>query len=97
MKTLLPAATLALIALAATAHADPARDPSQSPCFEVNIQNDRDNRASVDQDCRMSYSRTVQAGQTNSAHTVQTGEINNNRVRQYQYEPPRSHDRVQPD
>ncbi len=60
----------------------------QGPCYRVNIQNDRVNQTDVRQDCDMNFSRTVQAGTENRASTIQTGDVNSNKVRQYQYEYP---------
>lgn len=71
------------------AQADGNRDRTQGPCYSVNIQNDQVNQSDVQQDCDMNFSRTVQAGTDNRASTVQIGDVNNNKVRQYQYEHPR--------
>ncbi|MCU0833002.1 MAG: hypothetical protein MUC77_01010 [Chromatiaceae bacterium] len=93
MKTLSFPLVAALLAAATLVHGEPARDPAQSPCFNVSVQNDRVNRSAIEQDCQRNYSRTVQAGQSNWAQTVQTGELNSNKVRQYQYEQLRYPDR----
>jgi hypothetical protein len=78
-----------LFSLVPSAHADTGRDRTQGPCYSVNIQNDRVNQSEVKQDCEMNFSRTVQAGKDNRAATIQTGDVNNNKVRQYQYQHPR--------
>lgn len=61
-------------------------DRTHGPCFHVNIQNDRMNESDVRQNCDRNYSRTVQAGAQNRAQTIQTGSINNNKVRQYRFD-----------
>lgn len=86
MKASIVSILAALLAAAPVVQGDPARERTQGACFNVKIQNERVNEASVEQNCNRNFSRTVQAGQSNRAETVQTGEVNNNKVRQYQYE-----------
>lgn len=86
MKTSILALGLACSAVIPLAGAESVRDRIDDPCFQVNIQNDEVNTSSVDQNCDRNVSRTVQAGATNEATTRQTGEVNNNAVRQYQYD-----------
>ena len=85
MKSTLCATSLLLIASMTLANNVLAADQSR-PCFEVNIQNNKENRSNVEQHCDRNTNRTVQAGKNNSAHTVQSGDTNNNKVRQYQYD-----------
>ena len=89
MKTLTLSVGILLFSLVPLAHADSGRDRTQGPCYSVNIQNDRVNQSDVKQDCEMNFSRTVQAGNENRTTTIQTGDVNNNKVRQYQYQHPR--------
>lgn len=89
MKTLILSVGILLFFLMPLAHADSGRDRTQGPCYSVNIQNDRVNQSDVEQDCKMNFSRTVQAGKENRTTTIQTGDVNNNKVRQYQYQHPR--------
>jgi hypothetical protein len=97
MRTSILSVGILLVASAASVHGDPVRDRTQSPCFNVNIQNERVNQSEVYQDCNMNFNRTVQAGQQNRAATIQTGELNNNKVRQYQYDHLRYPDRSRGD
>jgi len=83
----------ALLSAAPLVHGEPARERAPGPCFNVSVQNERVNRSVVEQDCQRNFNRTVQAGQSNWAETIQTGEVNNNKVRQYQYEHLRYPDR----
>lgn len=78
--------TAGLILTAGLAEAQVPRDNSNRPCYDVNIQIDQRNRANVDQDCWRNDSRTMQAGQNNEAMTRQSGDINTNTVRQYEYD-----------
>lgn len=94
MKSLIFSAVVALLAAAPVVQGEPVRDRTQGPCFNVNIQNERVNQAAVEQNCDRNFNRTVQAGQSNWAATTQTGEVNNNKVRQYQYEHLRYPDRM---
>lgn len=89
MKTSIVSVGILLFYFVPLAQADGGRDRTQGPCYSVNIQNDRVNQSDVQQDCEMNFSRTVQAGRENRAATIQTGDVNNNKVRQYQYEHPR--------
>ncbi|AHF00022.1 hypothetical protein [Thioalkalivibrio paradoxus] len=86
MKGILISSGLALLLAAPTAFGDTPRERSHGPCFNVTVQGDRVNDARIRQDCDMNFSRTVQAGQHNSVETVQTGRINDNKVRQYQHD-----------
>jgi len=85
MKTLLLPAGLVLVMAAPWVHADADGRQTGDPCISVNIQNDRVNYASVEQNCDRNISRTVQAGEQNWSQTIQQGEVNDNKVRQYQY------------
>jgi hypothetical protein len=89
MKTSIVSVSILLFLMVPLAQADGGRDRTQGPCYSVNIQNDRVNQSDVKQDCEMNFSRTVQAGKDNRAATIQTGDVNSNKVRQYQYEYPR--------
>lgn len=89
MKTSIVSVGILLFSIVPLAQADGGRERTQGPCYSVNIQNDRVNQSDVKQDCDMNFSRTVQAGKENRAATIQTGDVNSNKVRQYQYEHPR--------
>lgn len=89
MKTSIVSVGILLFSFVPLAQADGGRDRTQGPCYSVNIQNDRVNQSDVQQDCEMNFSRTVQAGRENRAATIQTGDVNNNKVRQYPYQHPR--------
>ncbi|SDW76555.1 hypothetical protein [Thiocapsa roseopersicina] len=89
MKTSILSVGILLFSIVPLAQADGGRERTQGPCYSVNIQNDRVNQSDVKQDCDMNFSRTVQAGKENRAATIQTGDVNSNKVRQYQYEHPR--------
>jgi hypothetical protein len=78
---------LALAVAAPVAVGDSAGDRSQGPCFDVTVQNQSVNHARVEQKCDRNFNRTTQAGRENTAHTVQTGSVNNNKTRQYHYDP----------
>lgn len=68
------------------AYGEPNKDQIQKPCFSVNIQNKHVNDATVRQNCDLNFSRTVQAGAQNTAVTVQSGQVNSNKVRQHWYD-----------
>jgi hypothetical protein len=70
-------------------HAQVARDNSNRPCIEANVQADQSNTARVNQNCRENLSRTIQAGQVNTAETQQKGQRNDNAVEQMGYEGPK--------
>lgn len=86
MKTSILSVGFALLVAVPFAYGDSTRDQTYDPCFNVNIQNDRVNRSSIRQNCDHNINRTVQAGEQNWAQTMQTGQVNNNKVRQYQYD-----------
>jgi hypothetical protein len=86
MKSFIPTAALILLTMVPIVQAEPIRDSAQRPCLNVQVQNDRLNRASVQQDCNRNVNRTVQAGADNLSQTIQYGETNSNKVRQYQYD-----------
>ena len=86
MKTSILSAGILLLAAMPTAHADPAHDRGDSPCFRVTIQTDRSNYSDVHQACDRNVSRTVQIGAWNRAQTRQTGQVNSNGVRQYHFD-----------
>jgi hypothetical protein len=79
---------LALLAALPVASAEAGSERTDRPCFQVSVQNDRVNDSSVKQNCDWNFNRTVQAGAQNQAQTIQTGQVNNNKVRQYQYDLP---------
>ena len=83
--TLISAAAALLVSLP-WAHADSIRPQLQNPCFKINIQHDSTNRVSTRQSCDRNVNRTVQVGRDNGAQTIQTGQINDNRTRQYRYD-----------
>lgn len=85
---------LALAVAAPVAVGDSAGDRSQGPCFGVTVQNQSVNHARVEQNCDRNFNRTTQAGRENSAYTVQTGRVNDNKVRQYHYDPARYLERM---
>lgn len=89
MRTSILSVGILLFSIVTLAQADGGRERTHGPCYSVNIQNDRVNQSDVQQDCDMNFSRTVQAGKENRAATIQTGDVNSNKVRQYQYEHPR--------
>ena len=84
MRASILAMAAALLVAAPFAHAGANGERTHGPCFNVQIQNDRNNHSSVRQNCDMNFSRTVQAGHNNRVETIQNGRINDNRVRQYQ-------------
>lgn len=65
-----------------SAYGQAARDNSDRPCFDVNVQIDKNNKSNTQQNCGKNYSRTSQAGQNNEATTRQNGDVNSNEVRQ---------------
>jgi hypothetical protein len=75
------------------ASAEPGPERTDRPCFHVSVQNERINDSTVQQNCERNFNRTVQAGAQNQAHTTQTGQVNSNKVRQYQYDVPPGFDR----
>lgn len=77
-------ATMLGSAFLAYGEGDP--DQRERPCFSVTIQNKPVNNSSVQQNCDRNFNRTVQAGAQNTAITVQTGQMNSNKVRQYWYD-----------
>lgn len=79
---------LALLIAMPFAHSDTPGERTHGPCFRVTIQSNAVNDARVEQSCDRNFSRTVQAGKHNSAHTIQAGRVNDNKVRQYQYDAP---------
>ncbi len=83
MKKPIPLLGLAVLLLSPLAVATVPGERSHGPCFQVNIQNDAQNRSNLRQNCDMNFARTVQAGQDNEAQTEQRGRINSNKVRQY--------------
>lgn len=68
------------------AYGEASQEPVQRPCFSVNIQSNPVNNATVQQNCDRNFNRTVQAGAQNTAVTVQSGQVNSNKVRQYWYD-----------
>jgi hypothetical protein len=86
MKTLHFVLTTILLVPCASAYSQVARDNSNRPCFDVNVQIDKNNQSRVQQDCGRNYSRTMQAGQNNETQTIQRGDVNDNQVRQYGFE-----------
>ncbi|MFO7642683.1 MAG: hypothetical protein R6X17_15860 [Candidatus Competibacteraceae bacterium] len=94
MKISILSASLVLLASAPLAYSDTARERTQGPCFSVTVQNDPVNHSSVQQNCNRNYNRTVQAGRQNRAQTIQTGETNDNKARQYRYDPSKYLDRL---
>ena len=68
------------------AQAEANRDRVEDPCISVKIQHESVNTSEVRQNCDRNVSRTVQVGKSNSAYTVQTGQVNDNKVRQYHYD-----------
>ena len=88
MKTSLWSIGVALLVAMPLASAESGSDQTDRPCFHVSIQNDRVNDSTVQQNCERNFNRTVQAGAQNQAQTIQTGQVNNNKVRQYPYDAP---------
>ena len=88
MKPSLLSVGVALLAAMPLAYAESVSDQTNRPCFHVGVQNDRVNESNVQQHCDRNFNRTVQAGALNQAQTIQSGSINNNKVRQYHYDVP---------
>ncbi len=94
MKISILSAGFALLLAVPFAYGESTGAQTYDPCFNVNIQNDSVNRSSVRQDCDHNINRTVQAGDQNWAQTIQTGQVNDNKVRQYQYDRSKYFDRI---
>ena len=88
MNTSILSVGVALLAAMPFAYAESGSDRTDGPCFRVSIQNDRLNESNVQQNCERNFNRTVQAGARNQAQTIQTGGVNDNKVRQYHYDVP---------
>lgn len=88
MKTLIVSVGVALLAAMPLAYAQSGSNHTDRPCFRVTVQNDRQNESNVQQNCEWNFNRTVQAGARNRAQTIQSGSVNNNKVRQYDYDLP---------
>ncbi len=88
MKTLPGSIGVALLAALPLADAESGSAQTDRPGFRVTIQNERVNDSTVQQNCERNFNRTVQAGARNQAQTTQTGQVNNNKVRQYPYDAP---------
>ncbi len=86
MRTSVFSAGVLILSAVSWSHAEPPQDPNQPACFRVNIQHDPVNTAHVEQNCDRNFSRTVQVGASNEASTVQRGGVNDNKVRQSQYD-----------
>lgn len=71
-----------LLVSSVSSYAQVPRDNSDRPCFDVNVQIDKNTKSNVQQNCGSNYSRTSQAGQNNEATTRQSGDVNSNEVRQ---------------
>ncbi len=84
-KLVIPAITGVLLISTAVV-AQPARNTQGNPCYDVNIQMNPENRAQIEQECERNFSRTMQAGQNNTAITTQSGDINSDAVRQYGFD-----------
>ena len=76
----------AIIGSASNAHGEGDPDKRERPCFSVTIQSKPVNNSSVQQNCDRNFNRTVQAGAQNAAVTIQSGRVNDNKVRQYWYD-----------
>ncbi|CAK0771064.1 conserved hypothetical protein [Gammaproteobacteria bacterium] len=85
MKPLFYVLTTIIVASGQLAYGQEPRDNSGRPCFDVNVQIDRNNKTNVKQDCGYNDSRTMQAGQNNNASTTQRGAVNTNEVKQYEF------------
>lgn len=94
MKASIVSVGVVLLISAPFAFGDSVHDRTEGPCFQVNIQNDPVNRSNVRQNCDRNFNRTVQAGAQNSAQTVQSGGVNDNKVRQSQYDVSKYFDRM---
>jgi len=93
MKASLGSVGLVLLVALPAASAESGSEHPDRPCFHVSVQNEPVNDATVHQNCERNFNRTVQAGAQNQAQTTQTGRINHNKVRQYDYEVPPGFDR----
>jgi hypothetical protein len=91
-----PAGILLLSALP-LAYGGTIPEQRDRPCYRVTIQNDPVNASDVRQSCDRNVSRTVQVGNQNRAQTVQTGRVNNNGVRQYDFDRSRYFGRLRRD
>jgi hypothetical protein len=78
------------------AHGGSGPDRGHRPCYRVTIQTDRVNESELRQNCDRNVSRTAQVGARNRAQTVQRGSVNNNKVRQYNFDGFRRFDRRRP-
>ena len=97
MKTSILSAGILLLAGLPIAYGGSAPEQSQRPCYRVTIQSDPVNESDVRQNCERNVSRTVQVGARNQAQTIQSGSINNNRVRQYHFDSSRYFGRMRRD
>ena len=79
---------VALLAAMPLAYAESVSDQTDRPCFHVSVQNDRLNESNVQQNCERNFNRTAQAGARNRVQTIQSGSVNDNKVRQYHYDVP---------
>jgi len=86
MRTPVFSAGVLMLAAVTWSLAEPPQDRNEPACFRVNVQNDPVNTANVEQNCDRNFSRTVQVGARNEASTVQRGSLNDNKVRQSQYD-----------
>jgi hypothetical protein len=97
MKASILSAGVVLLAAVPLAQGGSAPDQSHRPCYRVTVQTDRLNESDVRQNCERNVSRTVQVGTRNRAQTIQTGNVNNNKVRQYHFDSARYFDRMRRD
>jgi len=88
MKISIWSVGVVLLAAMPLASAESGSDRTDRPCFHVSIQNERLNDSTVQQNCERNFNRTMQAGARNQAQTIQTGRVNDNKVRQYDYDVP---------
>lgn len=86
MKASILSVGVVLLAAMPLSYAGSGNDRTAGPCFRVSIQNDRVNQSNARQNCDRNVNRTVQAGARNRATTFQTGDINDNKVRQYDFD-----------
>ncbi|MGB5831834.1 MAG: hypothetical protein WBG92_07575 [Thiohalocapsa sp.] len=93
MKASMLSVGVVLLTAMPVSYAGTVSDRTADPCFHVSIQNQQVNRSNVRQNCDRNVNRTVQAGAQNSAATMQTGNINDNKVRQYDYDVSKYFDR----
>lgn len=85
MKIFMYFVLIELFAFSTLVYSESWRDSNGRPCYDVNVQINRDNMANVRQNCDVNISRTAQAGKNNSANTSQSGNTNSNQVRQYEF------------